>query len=76
MASSRPFLPASPQTTRVPADYSIPQAAAPKGVSTKTVRRWVASGVLPAYRLGPRLIRIRAADLDALGAPLGPQVSR
>jgi len=46
---------------------TIKQAAASKAVSTKTIRRWIALGLLPAERLGPRLIRIRAADLEAVG---------
>ena len=48
-------------------DLTIQQVATVKGVSSKTVRRWIAAGLLPAYRVGPRLIRIRAADVEALG---------
>lgn len=44
---------------------SIAEAAARAGVSIPTIRRAVASGALAAYRLGPRLVRVRAADLDA-----------
>ena len=33
---------------------SLVDAAARIGVSTKTVRRWVSSGHLAAYRIGPR----------------------
>ena len=51
---------------------SIRQAADYQGVSTDTIRRWIASGDLPAWRLGPKLIRIDRADLDALRQPLGP----
>ncbi|MGH3969536.1 MAG: helix-turn-helix domain-containing protein [Mycobacterium sp.] len=36
-----------------------------------TVRRWVARGLLPARRVGPSLLRIRSADLDAMTAPIG-----
>jgi excisionase family DNA binding protein len=53
-------------------DITVPQAAERKGVSAKTIRRWIADGTLPAYRVGQKLIRIRVADLDALGTPLGP----
>lgn len=35
-------------------------------VTDRTLRRMVAAGDLPAYRLGPRLLRIDQADLDAL----------
>lgn len=42
-------------------------AAVSAGVSERTIRRYIASGVLPAYRLaGRRLLRIRRADLDGL----------
>ncbi|MGH3262892.1 MAG: hypothetical protein ACRDNS_12930 [Trebonia sp.] len=36
-----------------------------------TVRRWVARGLLPARRVGPSLLRIRSADLDAMTADIG-----
>lgn len=37
------------------------------GCSSRTIRRWIAEGRLPAQRFGPRTIRIRTTDLDALG---------
>jgi excisionase family DNA binding protein len=43
---------------------SIYEAAKNLGVSPKTVRRLVAAGGLTAYRVGPRLVRIKAADLE------------
>lgn len=43
----------------------VADAAEYVGVTTKTIRRWISSGHLPASRLGPKLIRIRRADLDA-----------
>lgn len=49
-------------STRIP----LTEAAASRGVSTRTVRRWIAAGLLPAYRVGPRLVRIDPADLDRL----------
>jgi excisionase family DNA binding protein len=33
-------------------------------VSVQTVRRWIKEEKLPAYRVGPRMWRIRAVDLD------------
>lgn len=30
------------------------------------MRRKIASGDLPAYRMGPRLVRVKRADLEAL----------
>lgn len=51
---------------------SLAEGAVRKGVSVKTVRRWITEGRLPAERLGPRLIRIRVADLDAIGEEVNP----
>ncbi|MBD8218109.1 excisionase family DNA-binding protein [Microbacterium sp. CFBP 13617] len=51
---------------------SVAGAAELLGVSVDTIRRRIADGTLPAERIGPRLIRIRIADLDALGRPIGP----
>ena len=44
---------------------SVGDAAARVGVSTKTVRRWIASGQL-AGRIGPRLLRIDPDDVDRM----------
>lgn len=45
---------------------SLQQAAVIYGVSTDTIRRRVASGDLPAFRCGRRIIRVRAEDLSRL----------
>lgn len=48
--------------------YLSPQeAAAYVGTSSRTIRRWIASGRLPAKRFGPRTLRVHINDLDALG---------
>lgn len=49
-------------------DLTIRDVALQKAVSRRTVRRWVAAGVLPAYRVGPRVIRFRRDDVDGLAA--------
>lgn len=36
------------------------------GVCDRTVRRWINTGVLPAYRVGPRTLRIDPGDLDQI----------
>lgn len=36
------------------------------GVTDRTVRGWIADGVLPASRIGKRLIRIHEDDLDGI----------
>lgn len=46
---------------------NLADAAAYVGQSVKTLRRRIASGTLPAYRFGPRCIRVRMADLEATG---------
>jgi excisionase family DNA binding protein len=33
-------------------------------VSVQTVRRWIKEESLPAYKVGPRMWRIRTGDLD------------
>lgn len=54
-----------------PVELSVAEAATRHGVDHKTIRRAIARGDLAARRIGPRLIRIRVADLDAWGTPLG-----
>lgn len=49
-------------TMRAAADYW--------GVSERTLRRWVAEGRLRAYRVGPRAVRVRAEDVEALCRPI------
>ena len=49
---------------------SLAEAAELAGVSTKTLRRRIADGILPAYRTGPRLIRLDPADLLELMKPM------
>jgi len=45
---------------------SIASAADLTGVVVKTVRRRISDGSLTGYRIGPRLIRVDADELDAL----------
>ena len=42
------------------------QAAELLGLSVRTIRRRIASGQLPAYRSGRKVIRIKTADLDRI----------
>ncbi len=49
---------------------SLAEAATLAGVSTRTLRRRIAEGILPAYRTGPRLIRLDPADLLELIKPM------
>ena len=42
---------------------SVKTAADDAKVSTQTVRRWIQSGALPAYKISARLYRIDPDDL-------------
>jgi excisionase family DNA binding protein len=55
-------------TPRRPA--TIERAAEHYGVNERTIRRWIASGRLRAYRVGPKLIRVDLDDLDLLARPV------
>ncbi|QNE46915.1 DNA-binding protein [Glaciihabitans sp. INWT7] len=54
---------------------SICECAEHQGTSELTIRRWIAKGLLPAERLGPKLIRVRLSDLEAMGKPIGGDVA-
>lgn len=45
---------------------SLDDAATYLGVTTRTLRRYIAAGRLNGYRVGPRLLRVDLAELDAL----------
>ncbi|WP_256791994.1 helix-turn-helix domain-containing protein [Terrabacter sp. Ter38] len=53
---------------------SLAEAAERTGLSTKTLRRRIASGVLAAYRSGPRVLRVDPDDVDRMMVRL-PTVS-
>jgi excisionase family DNA binding protein len=55
--------PASPRA--LPVYLSIEQAAELMSMSTKTIRRRISDGTIPAYQCGRRPIRIRLEDLEA-----------
>ena len=40
------------------------------GVSEKTLRRWIAGGILTGYRVGPRMIRLDLDELEAIVRPI------
>lgn len=56
---------------RHPELIGLTEAANRCGVHYRTIRRWVASGRLKAVRVGPRLLKVDAAQLDAMMQPLG-----
>jgi len=49
------------------------EAAALVGCTHATIRRRINDGTLPAYRFGPRTIRIKREDLDLLFNPVQAQ---
>jgi excisionase family DNA binding protein len=44
----------------------LPAVAAYSGLPVRTLRDWIAKGLLPAYKIGPRQIQIDLNDIDAL----------
>lgn len=54
------------RTTRtLPRYISLEEAAEMMSVSTKTIRRRISDGTIPAYHCGSRPIRIKLDDLEA-----------
>ena len=49
---------------------TISAAAEYADVHPVTLRRWVAAGRLPAYRVGPRLLKIDLDELEAIIRPI------
>lgn len=49
---------------------SIESAAETLGVEPRSIRRWIAEGIIPAYRVGKRVIRIPAAAVEAALQPI------
>ncbi|WP_082957342.1 AlpA family transcriptional regulator [Mycolicibacter heraklionensis] len=49
----------------------LARAAEYLGVSVQSVRRRIAEGNLPAFRVGPKSVRVYLQDLEALKRPIG-----
>ena len=56
----------STRRTATAARVGIAEAAEILGISTRTIRRRIADGSLPAYRVGPQLIRLDLNDVQRL----------
>ena len=56
--------------------FSIAQASEHVGVSGRTIRRWIAEGRLAGYRVGPRLLRVDRAELEALYSAIPTAIRR
>lgn len=65
--SSRQGEPAAPagQEYLTPAEF-----AAAMSISIRTVRNWITTGVITATRVGPRLIRIPATEIQRAAVPI------
>ncbi|GAM50994.1 helix-turn-helix domain-containing protein [Nocardia seriolae] len=48
----------------------LKDAAALVQVDIKTIYRWIDSGYLTAYRVGPRLLRVERSELLAVAKPI------
>lgn len=55
---------------------SLAQASEHVGVSERTIRRWIADGRLAGYRVGPRLLRVDCAELEALFSAIPTTIRR
>lgn len=53
-------------TTRTSAYVSLVEAGDVLGVHSRTIRRYISEGRLTGYRIGPRLVKVKRADLDAM----------
>jgi excisionase family DNA binding protein len=49
---------------------SIATAANILGCHVRTVRRYISDGRLTGYRMGPRLIRVDMAEVEAMLSPI------
>lgn len=58
-------MPAQP-TTPWSRYVSLKHGAAYLSITEQSLRRYIAAGRIPAYRLGSRSLRVRREDLDAL----------
>lgn len=63
--------PSNRRERRHPELIGLNEAAERCGVHYRTIRRWISSGDLDAVRVGKRLLKIDAADLDKLMQPVG-----
>ncbi len=53
------------RTRELPVYLSLDEAAEIMSLSTRTIRRRISDGTIPAYQCGRRPIRIRLDDLEA-----------
>lgn len=49
---------------------TLAQAADALSLDEKTLRRYIAQGLLTGYRIGPRALRLDADEIEALARPI------
>lgn len=54
---------------------SVPQICEETGLHSNTVRGYIRSGQLPAVKIGPRMVRVRRADLEEFLTPYEAEAS-
>jgi len=72
MTESAPLTPAPEAASPL---LTPEDAAAMLGVCGASVHRFIKQGRLPAYRVGPRLIRVRRSDVEAFLQPVRTRTS-
>jgi excisionase family DNA binding protein len=55
---------------------TVAETASLLRVSPATIRRWIRTGDVPAWRLGPRRIALRRSEVAGLIAPVAPRNDR
>lgn len=55
---------------------SIAAAAEYTDLSDRTIRRYIAAGLITGYRVGPRLIKVDLDELDRLARPVAAAGAR
>ena len=50
---------------------TVAQAAEEFGVCDRTIRRYIASGRVAGYRLGPRMVRVDLDEIEAAMCRMG-----
>jgi excisionase family DNA binding protein len=63
--------PANRRERRHPELIGLPEAAERCNVHYRTIRRWISAGRLDAVRVGPRLLKVDAAQVDSIMQPVG-----
>lgn len=61
-----------PRRLAQPRWASTAEAAEYSGINIRTIRDWIHKGILPATRIGPRILQIDLNDVDDLRQSIRP----